>query len=141
MTFLCAVVGPWAAYIIDRDYGPAMRAQAHHLRAVGLHAQADQMLAAVDQLREAGRQRMEAHRGEASGVGSAEVPQVEAVPGSGRLLGSGVTTREAATQLRVSQRQVGNYVAGGKLVAALVRGAWVIDEVSLAELIESRRDR
>lgn len=145
-SFLPAVVGPWAALVIARDFGDKITVKAAALRAAGQVEAADQLLVAVASMREAGRQRMAAHRHTQSevdgqaGIGRSEVPIAGGSSESSRLLGSGMTTREVATQLRVSSRQVLN-LRGTRLVATWSKGRWLFDEVSVAEELERRRNR
>lgn len=144
-TFLPAVVPPWAAYVIARDLGPRLEAQAAALRDGGQHVIADQVMAALASMREAGRQRMDAHQqvrsevGAQAGVGTSEVPTTAQSAGSERVLGSGLLTREVAEILRVSDRQVRNLRVDQRISATWSRGRWVFDEVSVAKELERRR--
>lgn len=153
-TFLPALVPPWAAYIIDRDLGRQLEEKAATWRAAGQDVIAEALLVAVAQLRESGRQRWEAHLQERrsevthqAAVGTSEVP---ISPGSAESVspirgghGPGLSTGQVAEMLEIGVRQVVNLIhkPDGGLSATWHRGRWVIDEVSLAELIESRRSR
>lgn len=140
---LPAVVGPWAAYVISRDFGDALTAKARQLAKVQPEVSA-QLDAAVRQLREAGRQALEARSGVSgngaqAGGGTAEVPQSGAGARSGRPPSTGLTTRQVAARLRLSERQVRNLRFDGLLVATWKGRALVFDEVSVALEIERRR--
>lgn len=138
---LMPLVPPWAAYVLDRDQGDWLRQKAHSLAATQPEV-ARQLLVAAEQLREAARHVVAAElvrgSGAQAGGGSAEVPMSADGSGSECLLGSGLTTREVAVQLRVSERQVVNLI-GKRLAATSVRGRWVIDEVSVAMELKRRR--
>ena len=81
-----------------------------------------------------------AHRAAISEAGSAEVPTgpsgAESEPHDGVAAVSGLTTGEVAKVLKVSDRQVRNMV--GEL-ATKVGGRWLVDEVSVAKHLETRR--
>lgn len=138
-TYLGASVGPWAAYVLQRDHRDvldSMEARGQALLVAGQREVGSQLVNAVAQIRKAGHDRWAAH---ASEVGRSEVPTGPGAPRSPRVLRSGLTTREAAAQLKVCERQVINLIKAGTLAAALVGGRWEIDEVSVAAELKRRR--
>jgi hypothetical protein len=137
---LPAVVGPWAAYVIARDYGAEIEKKGEALKAAGQERVGAQLLQAVALMRESGRQQWEVHRGSSdqAGGGSGEVPQAAADGCSQRSLGSGLlVTREVAVMLRVSTRQARNLV-GSRLTATLVKGRLIFDEIPVLQECERR---
>jgi hypothetical protein len=142
VTFLGASVRPLAAAVIAREYEQHLRVwelRARYLMAADQVRAGEALLEAVAEIREAGRQRLGESPG-TSGVGNAEVPMVDADARSEHLLGPGLSTRQVAKSIELSIRQVRNLCKpGGPLLATLDQGVWRIDEVSVAEYLESRR--
>jgi excisionase family DNA binding protein len=139
---LPAVVGPWASYVIAREFGGLLEELA-----AGYEASPDtsvigrQLRAAVGLVREAGRQQWEAHRARAASVdGSAELPSRAGAARSerGSSVAAGLTTGQVASRLRVTPRQVINLIEGGCLEATRCGRTWLIDPVSVEDL-ELRR--
>ncbi len=137
-----AIVKPRAAYIIARDYGSDLEKRGHAFIAAGHVDVGQELLDALAYMAHVGSAWMAAHRAATSEAGSAEVPtgpsRAESEPHDGVAAVSGLTTGEVAKVLKVSDRQVRNMV-GEQLLATKVGGRWLVDEVSVAKHLETRR--
>lgn len=136
------LIPPWAAYVIDRDFGKEIEAKARSMASTQ-PVVSKQLQVAVEQLREIARQVGEAGFGSAvqAGDGSSEVPD------SGEASEScspprcppGLTIRQVATRLERSERQVRNLIEQKRLVATGRGRGRRVDEVSVAMELERRR--
>lgn len=136
---LVPLVPPWAAYVIDREYGKALEERGRVLASSERTAPIGRdLLLAVRQLREAARRQWEAH--EAAGCNPGDA--VPAGSGDADVRSSkvhSVTPKAAAPLLGVSERQVVTMCQREQLDAVQVGGRWLIDEVSVAAESERRR--
>lgn len=136
---LAAIVGPFAAVVIDRELGPDLRRKAAALMALGQDEAARQLSLAADQVREAARQLLE----RTSVSGTAELPQTvesaesECPPRPIEWWPTGVV----AEKLGVSERQVRNLAKQpGRLSATTLGGRTLIDPLSVVEEMRRRRE-
>lgn len=143
-----AVVPPWAAYVIVRDFPEVLKlleSKGQSLRAAGQRAEGAQLLMGVAFLRKAAREQREAAGVAVSAVGSAEVPRGAAEGVSERPPSDGLTTQEVVERFRlsgleISDRQVRNLCRpGGGLSATRAGRTWLVDAVSVAADIERRQ--
>ena len=146
-----AVMPPEAAVIFVREHGKALRDLEDRARifALGGNRAAAQALSLfVAQARHSARcwaedQRMQRSEVDSQAeIGRSELP-IERRPSESETLdggSTGLTTGRVAEQLGVSQRRVVQMI-GNQLSAIRTRGRWVIDEMSVAEEIERRRNR
>lgn len=139
---LAAVVPPWAAFVISRDFGREIERKAAAIAAAQPEV-ARQLRVALEQMREAGRQQYDAAVGNRcqAEVGNAEVPSGAGVSASAVSPRFGLTTRQVAERLELkSDRQVRNLIKDQVLSATRRgRGPYVVDEVSVAIEEERRR--
>jgi excisionase family DNA binding protein len=142
-----AMVPPWAAFIIARDFPQVLRSLDQKGRALASTGRVEhvalgrQLMLGVAYIKKAAREQ-EAAAGGTSGVGRSEVPIESADAALDRPPGSGLTTGEVAVKLGVGPRQVLNLIADKRLTATWTGSQHLVDELSvIAEIERRRRDR
>lgn len=135
---LPAVVGPWAAYVIARDYGDELVRHAAALEASPTTAVLGRQLrAAVAQMREAGRQQLEAHRasqGWGSVDGTAELPVADDRASSEVPPWMHLTVDQVAGKVGLSESYVRRLCRNEALPATKRGRQWLIDSRVVADL-------
>lgn len=141
---LGAYLDPYVAAVFVRCSGQLLReleVYGQKMVLAGSKRRGREVLDSLTRLRNSARQykaAYDANRG-TSGAGRSEVPTGVSATSSDSF--SLVTTREAAEQLGVSDRQVRYFCRDGRLSGVLRGGRWWIDELSLAEELKRREER